>query len=102
MIRMFPFITALAVGCAMSVAASAATSTMSNRPGSWTFGTLGSCGSGNSGVTFTQNGQTITIFPELVVNGVVQSNSGNVNGLFEVQKGQNGNLASGIGPYDSS
>jgi hypothetical protein len=102
MIRMFPFITALAVGCAMSVAGMAATCTMSNTPGSWTFGTLGSCGSGNSGVSFTQNGETITILPEYVVNGVVQSSPGNVNGLFEVQKGANGNLASGIGPYDSS
>jgi hypothetical protein len=100
MIRMFPFITALAVGCALSGAATAATCTLSGTPGTWAFGTLGSCGSGSGPVTFTQGGETITIFPELVKNGVVQSSG--VSGLFEVQKGANGNLASGIGPYVSS
>jgi hypothetical protein len=104
MIRVFHFITALAIGCALSAAASAATCTMSNTPGAWTFATLGSCGSGTSGVSFTQNGETITIFPEELKNGAVQSSGGSnpVNGLFEVQKGQNGNLASGIGPFDTN
>ena len=85
-------------GCAMSMAAAAATCNQNT----WTF-TAGSggaqCGSNSTGVTFTQNGETITIFPEELVNGVVQSGPNYVNGLFEVGKGQNGNLASGIGPY---
>ncbi len=70
----------------------------------WTFGANGieDCGSGNNGVSFTQGGETITILPELVVNGVVQSNSNPVSGLFEVQKGTQGNLASGIGPNDTT
>jgi hypothetical protein len=70
----------------------------------WTFGANGieDCGSGNNGVSFTQGGETITILPELLVDGVVQSNSSPVSGLFEVQKGNQGNLASGIGPYDTT
>jgi hypothetical protein len=77
----------------------------------WTFNTQGSgsptCGSLSNGVQFTSptNGQIITIFPEEVYNGTVQSNTsmdGNpVNGLFETQKGSGGNLASGIGPFDN-
>ena len=90
---------ALAIGCAMSVAGMAATCTTTT----WTFsaGSGGAqCGSENTGVTFTQGGESITILPEYLINGVVQTSPGtNVNGLFEVGKGQNGNLASGIGPY---
>jgi hypothetical protein len=70
----------------------------------WNFGANGieQCGSGSNGVSFTQGGETITILPELVENGVVQSNSSPVSGLFEVQKGASGNLASGIGPYNTT
>jgi hypothetical protein len=93
---------ALAIGCAMSVAGMAATCTTTT----WTFsaGSGGAqCGSENNGVSFTQGGETITILPEYVINGIVQTTPGtNVNGLFEVGKGQNGNLASGIGPYVAS
>jgi hypothetical protein len=95
-------IKALAIGCAMSVAAMAAPCTTTT----WTF-TAGNggaqCGSGNSGVTFTQGGESITILPEYVIDGVVQTSPGsNVNGLFEVGQGQNGNLASGLGPFVAS
>jgi hypothetical protein len=93
---------ALAIGCAMSVAGMAATCTTTT----WTFsaGSGGAqCGSENTGVTFTQGGETITILPEYVIDGVVQTSPGsNVNGLFEVGKGQNGNLANGIGPFVAS
>jgi len=93
---------ALAIGCAMSVAGMAATCTTTT----WTFSAVSGgaqCGSGNSGVTFTQGGESITILPEYVIDGVVQTSPGsNVNGLFEVGKGQNGNLASGIGPFVAS
>lgn len=93
---------ALAIGCAMSVAGMAATCTTTT----WTFsaGSGGAqCGSENTGVTFTQGGESITILPEYVIDGVVQTSPGsNVNGLFEVGKGENGNLASGIGPYVAS
>lgn len=93
---------ALAIGCAMSVAGMAATCTMTT----WTFsaGSGGAqCGAENNGVNFTQGGETITILPEYVINGIVQTSPGsNVNGLFEVGKGQNGNLASGIGPFVAS
>ena len=90
-------LSALAMGCAMSVAGMGATCNQST----WTFDILAACGSGSNGVTFTQGGETITILPELVVNGVVQGSSkmNPVDGLFEVQKGDEGNLASGIGPY---
>jgi hypothetical protein len=93
---------ALAIGCAMSVAGMAATCTTTT----WTFsaGSGGAqCGSENTGVTFTQGGESITILPEFLINGVVQTSPGSaVNGLFEVGKGQNGNLASGIGPFVAS
>jgi len=80
-----------------------ATTCVVSNPG-WTFQTLGSCGNDSSGVSFTNSdGQKITIFPATLVDGQVQSNSSYdfnpVDGLFEVQKGQNGNIASGIGPY---
>jgi hypothetical protein len=70
----------------------------------WTFASLGYCGNDSSGVTFTaSNGQQITIFPELLKDGNVQSNtswdSNGIDGLFEVQKGHDGNIASGIAPY---
>lgn len=93
----------LIAGCAMSMAAAAATCNQST----WTFsaGSGGAqCGTYSNGVTFTQGGETITIFPELLSNGNVVSNpsTGNpVYGLFEVGKGQNGNLASGIAPFIS-
>ena len=72
----------------------------------WVFQTYGSCGSQSGGVSFTDSdGKTITIFPELVKNGVVQTNTSNdsnpVSGLFEVQDNNHGNVASGIGPYRS-
>jgi hypothetical protein len=89
---------ALAIGCAMSVAGMAATCTTTT----WTFsaGSGGAqCGSAYTGVTFTQNGESITILPAFDVNGVVTDTPNVVNGLFEVGKGENGNLASGIGPY---
>jgi hypothetical protein len=90
-------LSALAIGLAMSVAGMAATCDQNT----WTFDIIASCGSGSNGVTFTQGGETITILPELLANGVVLgSGHGNpVNGLFEVQQGAQGNLASGIGPY---
>jgi hypothetical protein len=84
----------VAIGCALTVAAIAAPCNQST----WTFNGLAQCGSGNTGVAFKQNGETITIFPEFVENGVIQPPSGLVNGLFEVN-GQSPNLASGIGPY---
>lgn len=90
-------LSALAMGCAMCVVGMAASCDQTT----WTFDILASCGSGSNGVSFTQGGETITIFPELVVNGVVASSGGMnpVNGLFEVQQGVQGNLASGIGPF---
>jgi hypothetical protein len=84
----------LAVGCALSVAAIAAPCNQST----WTFDGLAKCSSSNTGVAFTQDGETITIFPEYVENGVIQPPGAQVNGLFEVN-GQSPNLASGIGPY---
>jgi hypothetical protein len=98
--RTFFLIGLLAVFSFASVATATNSCTVTS-PG-WTFATLGQCGSNNTGVSFTSpdTGQVITIFPEFLQDGVVQgSGSGNVNGLFEVQKGQNGNLASGIAPY---
>jgi|HubBroStandDraft_4_1064222.scaffolds.fasta_scaffold111826_1 hypothetical protein len=95
---MIRVLSALAMGCAMCVAGMAASCDTST----WTFDILASCGSGSNGVTFTQGGETITIFPELVMdqNTIVGSGPLNpVNGLFEVQQGAQGNLASGIGPY---
>jgi hypothetical protein len=94
---MIRVLSALAMGCAMGVAGMAATCNTST----WTFDIVASCGSGSSGVSFTQGGETITILPEFVVNGVVQGSSRDnpVNGLFEVQQNVGGNLASGIGPY---
>jgi hypothetical protein len=93
---MIRVLSALAIGCAMSVAGMAASCNTST----FTFDTLGQCGSGGSGVTFTQGGQSITIFSEFVANGVVGgAGPGDlVQGLFEVQQGVGGNLASGIGP----
>jgi len=78
----------------MSVGAFAATCVTNT----WDFDSVGQCGSGNSGVNFTQNGETITILPELEKSGVIQSPNP-VDGLFEVAQGQGGNIASGIGPY---
>ncbi len=73
----------------------------------WTFNTLGYCGDLSSGVSFTaSNGQVITIYPEKLRDGVVQSNTSvdtnYIDGLFEVKDGSNGNIASGIGPYVGS
>jgi hypothetical protein len=95
---MIRVLSALAVGCALSVAGVAATCNQST----WTFDAVAACGSGSNGVAFTQNGETITILPEALLNGVVQPSGGSpVNGLFEVQQGNQGNLASGIGPFMS-
>jgi len=88
----------LIVGCAMSVAASAVTV-----PGcatnTWTFSASTNGAQCASGTSFTANGETITIFSEELMNGTIQGGPNYVSGLFEVGKGQSGNLASGIAPY---
>jgi hypothetical protein len=70
----------------------------------WTFGAADcQIGTNNNGVSFTQGGETITIFPQQYQDGTqIAYNSGTlpVNGLFETNKGTGGNLASGIGPYN--
>jgi hypothetical protein len=73
----------------------------------WIFQTLGYCGDLSGGVSFTaSNLQVITIYPEKLRDGVVQANTSSdynyIDGLFEVQDGHNGNIASGIGPYVGS
>jgi hypothetical protein len=96
-------ITVLGIVCVMSMAAMAASCPLSGSSGTFIFDSLGKCGSDSNGVTFTEGAESITIFPEYVVNGTVKPNSGGVNnfvdGLFEVGQGQGGNIASGIGPY---
>ncbi len=100
---MIRILTALGIGCVMSMTAMAATCPLSGSGGTFIFDSLGSCGSDSSGVTFTEGTESITIFPEYVVNKTVQPNTGGdsnfVNGLFEVGKGQDSNIASGIAPY---
>ena len=103
MIRAFAV---LGVGCAMSVAAFAVpVCPVTSGPAGttdWIFNTIAQCGSNSNGVSFTQNGETITIFPEEIngATGKVNPSNGLVlDGLFEVGKGDDGNIASGIGPY---
>ena len=98
------FVSLLAIFTFASIAA--AGPCVVSDPG-WTFKTLGYCGDLSSGVSFTaSNGQIITIYPEKLKDGVVQSNtstdSNYIDGLFEVKDGSNGNIASGIGPYVGS
>jgi hypothetical protein len=101
MIRTLTF---LGIGCLMSMAATAATCPLSGTGGTFIFDSIGNCGTYSNGVTFTEGSESITIFPEYVVNGTIKANPGMpnsnlVNGLFEVGQGDGGNIASGIGPY---
>jgi hypothetical protein len=84
---------------ALAVAMSAANAATCPNPNSWTFNCLSSSAFGSSGMSFTQNGETITIFGETINNSNVITGS---TSLFEVLQNNSGNLASGIGPYQSS